>query len=253
MDIREKSGREAFIPLFENSEEIYRSIKKDNQIFGSFDLGFLDFYGNEMRGGNPLIAGQLNRILSNYGLRTAVPKDNSYGKIYGLIKKFYVIELNAIVVHHKVPFYKENNNLWKKLIELAKREKGEVRFPFIVQGFYTFPDLNEKEYGVKILPTPNFKIIEDERLSIKYNGKKFKSFDESGFPSLEELERNEGPLEFRTREDGLARIRLEVRGLSCSLSNLSDFPCEDPEVHNRMAFINETLPATGTWEKYSYK
>ncbi|MDP3966122.1 MAG: hypothetical protein Q8Q04_01175 [archaeon] len=231
--------KSSIISNFENSKEIYENIREDDKFFGQFNLGFIDFYSGEIRGSNPLRTGQINRLLKDSELRIAVPEDNSKGKIYNLLGNKYTTDFNALVVQGNPPSYLRNHNLWVKMVELAEEENGHANFPFIIQGFYTFSDKSEPEYGVKITPGSNFKIIEDDRLSIKYDGKKFKTFDERGLPLLEELKRDEGPLKFRTREDGLSRIMLREGGLFCHFSNLADFVCEDPDIYSRMIFLSK--------------
>ena len=39
----------------------------------------------------------------------------------------------------------------------------------MIKGFYTLPDKTETNYGVKVVPASNFELIEDDRLSGRYN------------------------------------------------------------------------------------
>jgi len=207
----------ATLPQGKDAEKLYNSIKKNEKKFGK-DLGFLDYKNGEIRGSNLLRAGQINYLLKNSGIRVAVPRDDFNESIFNLVRENFYTDFNALVVHKDRPSYKKNNGLWKKVTELIEDINGSVPKHSMVQGYYTLPDKNEMKYGVKIVPAPNFEIIEDNRLSEEYDGWKFDNVDEKGLPL--NLDESKGERTFYTRNDGLSGVYLDS-GLSAGDSNLS--------------------------------
>jgi len=211
----------ATLPQGKDAEKLYNSIKENEKKFGEdSDLGFIDYKNREIRGSNPLRAGQINYLLKNSGIRVAVPKDDFNGDIYNLIRGKFYAGFNALVVHKDRPIYKKNNGLWKKVIELIEDINGSVPTHSMVQGYSTLPDKNEMEYGVKIVPAPNFEIIKDDRLSGEHYGWKFDNVDEKGLPLS--LDKSKGKRTFYIRNDGLSEVYLDWNSnLIANYSNLS--------------------------------
>lgn len=194
-----------------DAEKLYNAIKEDEKLFGEdSELGFLDYNSSEIRGSNPLRTGQIYNLIKDSGIRVSVLRDNINGDIFNLIKGRYYSDFNALVVHKNKPSYEKNNGLWKKVIELAEKTNGNVKYPFMVQGFYVLPDKTEKDYGIKIVPAPNFEIIESDKFSEKYNGWKFDNLDNEGVPF--DLNKSNGDFTLLTRNDGLSGVFLDGDG-----------------------------------------
>jgi len=189
-----------------DAEKLYKEVKEDENSFEKSSMGFLDYNSNEIRGSNPLRAGQIYRLIGGSKVRVAVPGDDFKGGISNLIKSKYYTDFNVLVAHKDKPIYEKNNGLWKKVIELAQGKKGNLIFPFMVQGFYVLPDKKETGYEVKIVPASNFEVIVDDRLSGKYNEWNFDKVDEKGLPI--NLDKSKGNRTFYTRNDGLSGVCL---------------------------------------------
>ncbi len=194
----------ASLPKGNDAEILFKAYQTEAKNFSSnAQLNVLKYNpdSKELYNSNVFVAGLLNKLLSESNLRVAVPGDDFNGDIYKLVKDKHYTDFNALVCQEKTPSYEKNKNLWEKVIKLAEEKQGKVKFPFMIQGFYIAPDETEKNYGVKIIPASNFEIIEDERLSGKYNSWKFDSIDKKGIPLS--LDKNKGSRTFYTRGDGL--------------------------------------------------
>jgi len=206
-----------FLIKGEDAWRLYEDIQKDDKSFQGDGLGHISYLGSskELVGSNPLRSGQINRILANSGLRVAVPGDDINGEVYNSIRKAFLhTDFNALNVYESSPnlFGGSYLPLWKSVTELAEEKQGRVKFPFMIQGFYIIPDGKHE----KIIPASNFKIIEDERLSEKYNEWRFDHVDNVGIPS--DLSKTNGKRIFYTTmygNRGLSRFFMD------SDSNLS--------------------------------
>ena len=204
-----------------DAEKLYKEVKEDENSFEKSSMGFLDYNSNEIRGSNPLRAGQIYRLIGGSKVRVAVPGDDFKGGISNLIKSKYYTDFNVLVAHKDKPIYEKNNGLWKKVIELAQGKKGNLIFPFMVQGFYVLPDKKETGYEVKIVPASNFEVIVDDRLSGKYNEWNFDEVDERGLPI--NLDKYKGNRIFYTRNDGLSGVCLSrLLNLGAGNDDLAD-------------------------------
>jgi hypothetical protein len=199
----------------ENIENIYKTYQEELKKFPTTDWSRLKYNETllEISNSNYIDQGVLNNILKDLGLRVAVPGDDFKGDILRLIHGRYYTNFNAGVVQKDKPSYEKNNGLWRKVIELAEENRGNVQYPFMIQGFYILPDKTEKNYGVKIVSASNFKIIEDDRLSVKYSGWKFDTIDELSLPDKNNLNRFKGSRTIYTREDGLSDFFLGSEGI----------------------------------------
>ncbi len=198
----------ASLPKGEDAEKLYKAYQAKIQKFPIQHWSRLKYklYNKEIFHSNNIDAGVINNVLKDSSVRVAVPGDDAYGDIRRLIQGKYYTDFNANVAHKDKPSYEKNNGLWRKVIELAEENKGNVKYPFMIQSFYNLPDKNEKNYGVKIVPARNFKIIEDDRLSDKFSGWKFDNVDEDGLPVG--LDKSKGSRTWYTRNDGLSKVFL---------------------------------------------
>ncbi len=203
----------ASLPKGNDAEKLFEAYQTEAKKFSNnAQLNVLKYNKNskEIYNSNVFVSGLLNKLLSKSNLRVSVPGDDFNGDIYKLVKDKHYTDFNALVCQEKAPSYEKEKNLWEKVIKLAEKKHGKVKFPFMIQGFYIAPDETEKNYGVKIIPASNFEIIEDERLSIKYNSWKFDSIDKKGIPLS--LDKNKGSRTFYTMENGLSRVCLDGIG-----------------------------------------
>jgi len=201
----------ATLPEGKDAKKLYNAIKANEASFdGISKLGFLDYNLKQIRGSNSFRAGQMNKLLKNSGVRVAVPGDDFNGDIYNLIKDKYYTDFNAFAVHKEKPNYEKNNGLWTRVSELIEEVNGSVPAHSMIQGFYALPNKTEKNYGIKIVSASNFELIEDDRLSERYNGWKFDKVDEKGLPLS--LDKSKGNRTFYTRNDGLSRVFLNNNG-----------------------------------------
>jgi len=192
-----------------DAEKLYKAIEQNTSKFReNANLGFINYQEGEIFGSNFFRNGQINYLLKNSGIRTAVPGDDINGDVFNLINGKFYTHFNAHIFHNKKPSHKRNEGLWIKVNELIEEINGNVPAHGMIQGYYILPDNSEINYGVKIMPAPNFEIIEDDRFSEKYKGRRFKTVDKIGLPPREELERNEGSRTFYTRADGLSTFCL---------------------------------------------
>lgn len=228
----------ASLPKGPDAEKLFEAYKKEAKNFSNnAQLNVLKYNpdSKELYNSNVFVASLLNKSFSESNLRVAVPGDDFNGDIYKLVKDKHYTDFNALACREKAPSYEKNKNLWEKVIELAEEKQGKVKFPFMIQGFYIAPDEIEKNYGVKIIPASNFEIIEDERLSEKYNFWKFDSIDKKGIPL--NLDKNKGSRIFYTRNDGLSRCYLSRNlDLYSSVLDLSD-----SNVNGRVVIVKNTL------------
>jgi len=199
----------ATLPKGEDAEKLHKAYETEVQKFPIKDWSRLkyDSYKKEIYNSNNIDAGVVNNLVKNSGIRVAVPGDDIYGDIFRLIQGKYYTDFNANCVHKNKPSYEKNNGLWRKVIELAEKTNGDVKYPFMIQGFYNVSDKSEENYGVKIVPASNFKIIEDDRLSEKYNGWKFDNVDENGLPL--NLDKLKGGRTWHTGNEGLLGFNLD--------------------------------------------
>jgi len=211
----------ATLPEGEHAEKLYQAIQENEKSFPQgANLGFLDYNSEAIRGSNPLRNGQIYFLVVDSGLRTAMPGDDVNGDIFRFVEGEYCADFNALVSHEKKPFYEKNNGLWKRVNELAEESQGTIKFSFMVQGFHILPGRDENNCGVTFLPADNFRIIEDERLSGKYDGLRFTQVDELGLPK--DLHKSKGDRTWNTRNDGLARAYVSGRGdLNFGYDNLA--------------------------------
>ena len=157
-------------------------------------------------GSNVFLAGHFNELVAPLELRTVVPSDDVNGDIARLVKDRFYTDFNALVVRSEQDSYEINNGLLRQVIETAEQKQGKAKFPFMVEGFHVAPS-EDKEYGMKIVPASNFRVIEDERLDEKKykTGTKFDKVDEFGLPIFDKS----GNRNWYAKDDGLSWLILD--------------------------------------------
>ena len=163
---------DAFLPEYERA-------RKGNDYF-AFCQGKGE--AGELRGANVFSAGLTNKVLADAetGFRVIVPTDAVYKEIYPMIKDNFYTEFNALDIWEMQPEEESKQlKIWKQAVALAESTQGKANFPFRIQGVYCLPDKRKEGYQARIIPAPNFRVIEDKKLSLP-TGTKFNSLDENG-------------------------------------------------------------------------
>ncbi len=146
--------------LLKEVKPVYEEARKSNNVFA------FESIDDVAKGSNVPIAGLINKIVAP-NFRVAVPTDDIYETIFPMIKGKFYSDLNALDVWQVKPNYDRNLKIWRKVNELAEeRLKRTPKSAFRIQGFYCIPNKNYKDYGMKIIPAPNFRVIESDKLSL---------------------------------------------------------------------------------------
>ena len=101
-----------------DAKRFYEKIKKDSMDFSPGSLKFLDYNSTSqtIRGSSIPRIGQINRLVSESGIRIAVPTDNIYSTIFPLIKGKFYTDLNALDVREKTQKKTENKRFLEKIM-----------------------------------------------------------------------------------------------------------------------------------------
>ncbi|MFA4952967.1 MAG: hypothetical protein WC584_01985 [Candidatus Pacearchaeota archaeon] len=160
----------------------------------------------EILGSTPFVVAGLNDVLENYGMRTCNLRDLSLPEVMTFAKNKHYVDSRTLIARSKTDSnYNKNNSLLKTLYELAEEESGSIKGPFMVEGFtFVLNSDDETGYGLTLAKKPDFKVIQDERLEGRYNGKTFSDVDELGLP----LFNQNGNRTWYARDNGLSRVYL---------------------------------------------
>ena len=156
-------------------------------------------------GSTPFASACLNAEVQKYGARTPNLRDLSRPEIMNLVKgRFYTDSRNLIIRSPRDLDFPKNNSLLRQIYELAEQKEGTIKDGFMVEGF-TFVQYNEDNigYGLKIVPTDDFRVIQDERF-LGHNGDAFSKVDELGIPLFDK----NGKRTWWSRNKGLSRLFL---------------------------------------------
>lgn len=169
-----------------------------------------------MIGSNPLAVVCLDNVVKEYGARTTNLRDLSRPEVMAIAKGEYHINPRTLVARSSTDYYERNNPLLKTIYELVEEELGTIIYPFMIEGFNFVPNEEDTEsYGLKLVPTEEFKVVQDERLGGEYNGKSFSEVDELGIPKFD----IDGSRKWFTREEGLSILYL---GWSLDLNSYNE-------------------------------
>lgn len=203
-----------------SAKEIYDKVLENLRVGIKYDAG-----AEEIVGSTPFAVAGLNDVLENYGARTCNLKDLSSPEVMALAKGKYYIDSRNLIARTKTDSdYEKNNSLLKTLYELAEEKLGNVKGPFMVEGFnFVLNPEDRNGYGLTLIKKPDFKIVQDERLDGKYNGKTFLSVDELGLPSFDK----NGNKTWYARNNGLSRVflywDLDLNSGNGNLANSYDY------------------------------
>ncbi len=191
----------------------YRKLVGDNPHFrNKSDVPF------DGIGSNLLIVGALNYVIRDSRFRVATSSDNIYPTIFPLVQNKFYTDLNALDVREKKPSYEKNNGIWEQAKNLVEENLGTLKLPARVQGFYFVLDENEENYGARIIPAENLRVIHDKRLNLP-SGTRFGSLDELGMI----IPKEKGKYTWYSRDDGVSRVCLLMDGgLNLCSDSLAD-------------------------------
>jgi len=161
-------------------------------------------------GSSPLVVATLDFEAQKYGARTVNLRDLSRPEVMNLAKDKYLVDARNLVIRlrdcrYPSP-YPRNESLLKTICELAEQHLGRISDkPFMIEGFTFVPNLEDREgYRLTLVPTAEFKVIEDERLHGKYHELRFSEVDELGLPKFDKS----GSRKWYAEESGLFGLRL---------------------------------------------
>src|SRR3989344_3279205 len=136
-----------------------------------------------LRGSSFPIAALIDTAVRPYGFRTANLRDLSRPEIMNRVKENFYTDAPVLILRSLKDSYEKNLPLIKQISELAEQKLGRLELPLMVTGINVAPWKKDKKgYGFKIVPRDDFQVITDERLSSKYNLKKFTDVDDIGLP-----------------------------------------------------------------------
>ncbi len=197
--------------------------------------------GRAVTGSNIFDSALIDKIVSPYGLRTALPQDLTQ-EVLDMVKNKHYVDTNALVLRSlNDGVYPANNSLARTLAE--KVDYQESKGPVLVTSLTveSFPE--DENYGLKLTPLDKSKIIYDDRLLGKYNGWKFNTIDEIGLPKG--LDKNKGLRTWYTKNDGLSGL---VLNWYLDLYSYTDWGrLDDSDSAGRVVLVS----AEGTTQKFS--
>lgn len=193
----------AFVWRFgKDFSQIYEKARKENNNFEFHD---------GLRGANSFMTGLVNKVFADNGakFRTVTPSDNIYETIYPILMGKFSVQLNAFDVWQKAPKGKESKKIWREIHELTEEHLGrKPQGTFRVQGFYAVPCKKwGGTYQTRILPAPNFEVIEDDKLDLP-SGTRFNSTNKKGLI----IPNNKGRFAKYTLLNGVSDVSVSRKG-----------------------------------------
>lgn len=163
---------------------IYGSLEEQARI----GLRMVEYEGKPtMVGSTPFAVANLDLVAQKYGARTPNLRDLSRDEVMRIAKgKHYIDSRNLVARTREDSGYPKNNQFLKTIYELAEQKLGNVRQPFMIEGFSFVPNpVDRNGYGLSLVPTSDFKVVEDERLDGKHSRENFSEVDELGLPKFD--------------------------------------------------------------------
>ena len=162
-----------------------------------------------IKGSNSFLNAVINTEVRPLGIRVVNLRDLSRPEVMKMIEGNHYSDTPAIVFRTMEDGYEQNNLLIKKLAQQVEHLNGKLQLPVLVTGFDVVPSEDKKGYGLEIVPRDDFAALHDERLSGKYDSKRFSNIDENGLPIFDK----NGSRTWHTRNEGLSGFCLN-RGLN---------------------------------------
>jgi hypothetical protein len=182
---------------------VYNSLSEQVRV----GLKIIDYESKStMVGSTPFAVANLDAFAKAYGARTPNLRDLSRPEIMKIAQgKHYIDSRNLVARSKEDSRWPQNNSLLKTIYELAEETEGSLKHPFMIEGFSFVPDSEEKNnYGLKLVPDSDFKVVQDERFDGKYNGERFSEVDEIGIPNFDK----KGSRTWYAKNKGLSRLYL---------------------------------------------
>lgn len=182
-------------------EKVYQEIV--SKYSGNNNLEEFGFGEDVAIGSSFLINAAIYPVLRKRKLRPVFSRDDQDGEVSRLILGKYYTDFNDLIVHSPNPVCRKNRNVLRKLIETTEDKEGTVKFPFKVEGVAldVFPEDFEEGYGVRFVPTEDWRYVSDKRLNFK-SGTKFKNIDDLGIPDFAK----DGLRTWRSTREGLSGL-----------------------------------------------
>ncbi|MBI2452205.1 hypothetical protein HYV50_03970 [Candidatus Pacearchaeota archaeon] len=151
-----------------------------------------------------------DEVFSPIGLRMPTLADLGDKRILEMVYREYYVIPTGVVLRGTDVCYEKNIGIANELTEIVKGKGFNLKEPVLINGLRVEPWVkDEEEYGLRLVPIEEkFEIIEDERLSERFNRRRFEKTDEKGLPLKAKLEKNEGSRVWYTSDARLSRLYL---------------------------------------------
>ena len=159
-----------------------------------------------MRGSSTFLSARVDSIARNLGqgIRVATLADLSRPEIMKIMKDKFYSDTPAIVLRSLKDSFEQNRLLIKQLAPMIEKKVGKLNLPVLIIGFDVKPSKSGEGYGLDIVARDDFSVLQDERLSGKYDGQRFSNVDENGLPIFD----NSGSRTWFARNQGISRLCL---------------------------------------------
>ena len=140
-----------------------------------------------MKGSSTFLAARVDSAVRalGQGIRVATLADLSRPEIMGMIKDRFYSDTPAIVFRSTEDSFEPNEAIIKQLAPMIEQKAGNLKLPCLVTGFDVKPSKSREGYGLDLVARPDFAVLQDDRLSGKYDGKNFSTIDENGLPNFD--------------------------------------------------------------------
>ncbi|MBS3065438.1 hypothetical protein J4229_00095 [Candidatus Pacearchaeota archaeon] len=157
-----------------------------------------------IKGSSTFLAARVDSIVRdlNKGIRVATLADLNKPEIMSMIKDNHYSDTPAIVFRSTEDSFNPNKALIADLIPQVEQKMGKLQLPVLITGFDVVPSEDKTGYRLDIIPRKDFAVLQDNRLSGKYDGKRFSTVDKDGLPNFD----IKGNRTWYARNEGLSRL-----------------------------------------------
>jgi len=188
------------VPAFvegEDAKALYEAVAETLEGNFSYEDNTRTLWGSSL----PLAA-RIDSIVRPLGIRVATLADLSKEEVMSKVRGSFYSDTSTIVMRSISDSYEPNTEIIPGLVVHVEQKQGVLRLPVLVTGFDVVRADNR--YGWEIEPREDFNVLEDERLSGKYDGMTFTGIDELGLPEFDKR----GSRTWYARDQGLSRLFL---------------------------------------------
>jgi len=133
----------------------------------------------------------INMTIKEEGFRVIEYSDqllNEY--IPGMIKEYKSLDFPELIIQNSAIHMEKNKRLFKSLVDILKKSKNELKYPFKIKGLELKNLRDKSDYGLAFIPRnnkiKNVEISFNEAFKYSYNGQeKFSNLDSNGEPMVE--------------------------------------------------------------------